>query len=373
MKPPDQLDNMNMIHLISGVITKLQFLGKINESEDNSSDLCGFEINKLLHEQNRRESEYANLIKQRSLLKGIENKKKYDEVQVEISDVARALKESTKKLCRLFKENTNPEDDTQKARREREELLEHLEKFTSNIQGNTFEALLDVISDELDSQNKLPKYIEKEKQLTNEIKVLKNNYHMENTLYQNEMSEKQQTINSLKDELSKARAESKIKMSYDKKQTKTKQNTQYRLAKQNQEDINNQIKEQDRLKARETQVHEKISSFLTSEEERIKKCAEEWQEKCDKNRDIMEKEIETIQQDTKKCKERFEKIQEEYLNEKYLQDNEDARIKKILDDKKAEKEKQKQIDSAMMLIQQRFEVWLSIVGPTKKKGGMKKK
>ena len=67
------------------------------------------------------------------------------------------------------------------------------------------------------------------------------------------------------------------------------------------------------------------------------------------------------------------KIEEEYLNEKYLQDNEDARIKKILDDKKAEKEKQKQIDSAMMLIQQRFEVWLSIVGPTKKKGGMKKK
>lgn len=196
---------------------------------------------------------------------------------------------------------------------------------------------------------------------------------MENTLYQNEMSEKQQTINSLKDELSKARAESKIKMSYDKKQTKTKQNTQYRLAKQNQEDINNQIKEQDRLKARETQVHEKISQFLTSEEERIKKNAEEWQEKLDKNRDVMEKEIETIQLDTKKCKERFEKIQEEYLNEKYLQDNEDARIKKILDDKKAEKERQKQIDAAMMLIQQRFEVWLAIVGPSKKKGGMKKK
>merc|ERR1712014_387244 len=139
------------------------------------------------------------------------------------------------------------------------------------------------MGDELDSQNKLPKYIEKEKQLTNEIKVLKNNYHMENTLYQSEMSEKQQTINSLKDELSKARAESKIKMSYDKKQTKTKQNTQYRLAKQNQEDINNQIKEQDRLKARETQ------------------------EKLDKNRDIMEKEIETIQLETKRCKERFKK------------------------------------------------------------------
>merc|ERR1712146_827779 len=95
----------------------------------------------------------------------------------------------------------------------------------------------------------------------------------------------------------------------------TKQNTQYRLAKQNQEDINNQIKEQDRLKARETQVHEKIRHFLESEEERIKKNAEEWQEKLDKNRDIMEKEIETIQLETKRCKERFKKIEEEYLNE----------------------------------------------------------
>jgi len=196
---------------------------------------------------------------------------------------------------------------------------------------------------------------------------------MENTLYQNEMSEKQQTINSLKDELSKARAESKIKMSYDKKQTKTKQNTQYRLAKQNQEDVNNQIKETDRLKARETQVHEKISMFLTSEDDRIKKQADEWSEKLDRQRDEMEKKIEQIQLDTKKAKDLFEKTHEDYLLEKQAQDGEDNRIRKILDDKKAEKEKQAKIDTAMMLIQQRFEEWLSIVGPSKKKGKGRKK
>lgn len=203
---------------------------------------------------------------------------------------------------------------------------------------------------------------------------MKNNYHLENTLYLNEMSEKQQTINSLKDELSKKRAESKITMSYDKKQTKTKQNTQYRLAKQNQEDINNQIKEQDRLKLRENQVHDKISHFLTSEEERIKKQADEWADKLDKNRDEMEKKIEQIQQDTKKSKELCEKTLDEFTREKQEQDNEDNRIRRILDDKKYEKEKQAKIDNAIMLIQTRFEEWLSIVGPSKKKGkGMRGK
>ena len=35
------------------------------------------------------------------------NKKKLIKVQRDIEDVARSLKENTKKLCRLFKENKN--------------------------------------------------------------------------------------------------------------------------------------------------------------------------------------------------------------------------------------------------------------------------
>ena len=227
-RPPAYVDNKNMIHLCTGVIEKLQFLGKINESEDNSSELAGFEINKLLVEQERRENEYAQLIKQRSHLKGIENKKEYNIIQTKISDVARALKESTKKLCRLFKENTNLDDDSLKVRSEREQLLIHLEQFTANIQNSTFETLMDLISEELDSQNMLPKYIEKEKKLTSDIKSIKTELGQENSVYQNEINEKNTTILHLKEDLSKAKAESKIKMSYDKKEIKTKQNTQKR-------------------------------------------------------------------------------------------------------------------------------------------------
>jgi chromosome segregation ATPase len=372
-RPPVYVDNTNMIHLCMGVIEKLGFLGKINDTEDDSSGLAGFEIHKLLVEQERRENEYAHLIKQRSLLKGIENKKEYNIIQTKISDVAGALKESTKKLCRLFKENTNVDDDTIKVRKERELLLNHLNDFTQNIQSNTFESLIEMISKELDSQNKLPEYIEKEKKLAADIKAIKTELHMENSVYQNEIAEKNTTISHLKEDLSKAKAESKIKMSYDKKEIKTKQNTQKRLAKQNQEDITNQTKACERLRLREIDVFEKISTFLTGEEERVKKEAEEWNNKLDENRENMDKQNLQIKADTEKCQERYQKLQDLFDAEKKLQEDEDDRINNIMGAKEAEKIKQKKIDDAIMLIQKEFETWLSIIGPSKKPKGMKKK
>ena len=62
MKPPEIVDNHNMEHLIMGQMDKLHFLGKINEAEDNNSELAGFEINKLLNEQQKRENEYIEKI-----------------------------------------------------------------------------------------------------------------------------------------------------------------------------------------------------------------------------------------------------------------------------------------------------------------------
>lgn len=45
-------------------------------------------------------------------------------IQSEINDVSRSLKESTKKLCRLFKENKNLNEDILKVETEREEIVD---------------------------------------------------------------------------------------------------------------------------------------------------------------------------------------------------------------------------------------------------------
>jgi hypothetical protein len=102
-----ELEKWKILALLKEGEDKLLMLGKVNQSEDNSSELAGFEINKLLREQAKLEQLYKGLVSSRGGLKGLSNKKKLIKVQRDISDVARSLKENTKKLCRLFKENKN--------------------------------------------------------------------------------------------------------------------------------------------------------------------------------------------------------------------------------------------------------------------------
>ena len=58
-------------------------------------------------EQKSLERRYEELIEQRAAMKGMVNKNKYKEVQEEIQDVSRALRESTNNLVRSLKENPN--------------------------------------------------------------------------------------------------------------------------------------------------------------------------------------------------------------------------------------------------------------------------
>ena len=67
--------------------------------------MAGFEISKLLKEQETNEQKYSELVKRRTTLIGIVNKKELEEVELEIASITAILKESTKKLCKIFKEN----------------------------------------------------------------------------------------------------------------------------------------------------------------------------------------------------------------------------------------------------------------------------
>jgi hypothetical protein len=120
-------------------------------------------------------------------------------------------------------------------------------------------------------------------------------------------------------------------------------------------------------------LFEIISTFLTGEEERVKKEAEEWNNKLDENRENMDKQNLQIKADTEKCQERYQKLQDLFNAEKKLQEDEDGRINNIMGAKEAEKTKQKKIDNAIMLIQKEFEIWLSIAGPSKRPGGMRRR
>ena len=105
------IEAQRAIAVLEECLEKLAFLGSITPDvlahRDELSQFVGDEISRIIEEQKRLEQKYEELIAQRGVLKGLSNKSKYKQNQVEIQDVSRALRESTKNLCRNLKDNPN--------------------------------------------------------------------------------------------------------------------------------------------------------------------------------------------------------------------------------------------------------------------------
>ena len=107
----NEIDAYKLGCISEEIYKKIDFLGKIlNDEGGESSEMAGQQINKLLNEQNVLETDYLSLIQTRKQLKGFSNKEKLMETQNEIKDRAKRIKESTKKICRLFQDNKNVSD-----------------------------------------------------------------------------------------------------------------------------------------------------------------------------------------------------------------------------------------------------------------------
>ena len=116
------------VAVLDEAVEKLTFLGSITpdvlQHRDELSKFVGDEISRIIVEQRHLEARYEELIAERGTLKGLANKARYKEVQQEIAEVSRSLRESTKHLCRNLKDNPNISGNLIKIQRERADLIE---------------------------------------------------------------------------------------------------------------------------------------------------------------------------------------------------------------------------------------------------------
>lgn len=271
-----ELDCLKIEGLIDEILGKFELLGKINENEDNSSELAGFEINKLLKEQTKLENQYNELINRRNKLKSIEHKQQYIQIQLEINDVARSLKESTKKLCRLFKENKNLNEDIVKVKGERDDIIITLNKLIAALRTREFFKFEQEIIEELEGHNRLEEFQNKEKELMTKIKNVQQEIQAETKVFKSEMNEKQMTINKLKEEYNKARTEINIHVSYQKKEIETNEQTEQRIYEQKEDLLINNKKDLEVLKMQEEKAFEKTKDYLLKEQDRLKIDVDFW-------------------------------------------------------------------------------------------------
>ena len=126
--PLSFIESRRVAVVIEDAIEKLTFLESISpdvlQHRDELSKFVGDEISRIISVQRQLEQRYECLIAQREGLKGSTNRSKYKNIQSEIQEVSRALRDSTKDLCRNLKDSPNIAGNLIKIQQERLNLIE---------------------------------------------------------------------------------------------------------------------------------------------------------------------------------------------------------------------------------------------------------
>jgi DNA repair exonuclease SbcCD ATPase subunit len=370
------IDCFKLAALLEETIGKINFLGNIQKEDEASSELAGYEINKLLKEQARLEKRYEELLKTRSTLTGISNKRKLDKTQKEIADVATNLKESTKKLCRLFREDPDFASDAGKIENERAELREMLEKLVVALNDGSYvnsQVYQGNIIKELENQDLLRKLISQEKALSGDIKDLHRLWKTEQQEFNNEQIEKQKLIQRHKEKLVKARTKADIETNYHDKEVKATEGMKNRLQHQALTDLDGEIEHYEKKKATELEVFGQISNFLKEKENEIKTKVDGWNHKLDRSEQTMDHEIQKLKNERDKAMVELEDLRKRFEMEEFEKRERERKHREKEDDKKRAAEEEENLENATKMIQDYYQAWKDAGGTVGKKKKKKKK
>ncbi len=195
-----------IISILDDAIEKLSFLDSITpdvlQHRDELSKFIGDEISKTMAEQRRLEKRYKDLVEERAFMKGMVNKSKYKEVQEEIQNVSRALRESTNNLVKSLKENPNVSGNMIKVQRDRTELSDLMLRCVQEIrERGFFKTLIHKVDEETASKIRFQHLKTKEKELREAVLRLQESLTEEQRTFTRTSSEQRQAITQLKDVL----------------------------------------------------------------------------------------------------------------------------------------------------------------------------
>jgi len=133
------IEGLKVNVVLQDTIKKLYFLSTLkNTTGSEMSEMMSEEIQRVMTEQRNLEEEYADLIQRRSQLKGISKKAELEDVKNQLTEVAKRLKDSTRTLCRVLKDNPDIEGGNEKIKQDRLDLIETLQKLGKELQDLSF-------------------------------------------------------------------------------------------------------------------------------------------------------------------------------------------------------------------------------------------
>ena len=372
------LETFKVDVVVQETIDKLMFLDTLKSNMGQEmSEMMSEEISRVMTEQRNLEKKYAKLGQQRAQLKGLKNKQELQETIEEINKTAKELKESTNALCRVLRDNPDISGNQAKIRDDRYELQNRLSELLLEIKDLSFGKFKGDITTGLENMQKLDKLRKEEKEYQTKIKQInteRNEKQKESTA---EFEETQSDIKMLEKSLNDAKTDSELFLRYLESDAQGKQDCQLRLFQQEENDLEDKIKDlEDRIE-REDLVSNKIKDFLREKKDKIEKESEAWDDKKDKEIERLTKLINDISNKKSEDESKQEEVDSQLQFE--MAELEAQKKMELEKERELQRKKEENIarDNAARYLQQKW-IWWKTVGKAfskkgRKKGGKKKK
>lgn len=334
-----------IIAILDDTAEKLGFLDSITpdvlQHRDELSKFIGDEIARTMSEQKVLEARYEELIEQRAAMKGLVNKTKYKEIQEEIQDVSRALRESTNNLVRSLKENPNVSGNLIKVQRDRMELRDLLVRCIQELRDHgTYSTIIFKVDEENNSRLRFQQLRSREKDLRDAVAKMEDTLQKEQYAFQKQVSEQKQAISQLKEELQSVKGSTSIDARFKKKESLAYVSAIWRENKLKERVLEMKLKELEDKVQTEHLVHQRTKEFLTTKHATLSDEVSSWEQKYSNDVGDMDSKIRTLTAKRTALLDKLSQLQERRAKE--IEENEKAAME-------AERQnairKQKELDS----------------------------
>lgn len=363
---------------------------------------------KTLEDQKSLENRCEELLTRRAQLKvfiifdssykiqGLANKTKKVEVEKEIKEISKKLRDITNGLCRTLRDNPNLSNTIKKIVKERSSIQNLLGETIKDLGEGNFDSLSKQIDNDNIERNRLGELQRQEKELREAVKKLEDTIKKEDTTHLRTMREKNDKIIELKHELVELSKKTTEELEYNRKEARSKLDTTLKQYKMEEDNLEQKLSELKNSKDQSTLVHEETSKFLQSKQkvyniyickiihfhfQEYESMIEEWTLKYDEDIRNISNRFAALETERKNDLERLNSLKERYDKELADKKEEEDTLKNIaeleIEVKKEEKEK---VDGIIMIQRAwRHYKWIKdaklSLEPKKKKrrGGKKKK
>ena len=254
----------------------------ILQHRDELSKFIGDEIARTLQEQKNLERRYEVLIEQRAAMKGMVNKNKYKEVQEEIQDVSRALRESTNNLVRSLKENPNISGNLIKVQRDRTELCDALLRCIQEIRDRgKYHTITHKVDEENNARIRFQQLKSREKQLSDAVIQLQETLKEEQQVFHHTTTERKQAILTLKESLLKIKGSTSTDARFRRKESLASVSAIWREYKHKEHQLEIRLKDLEDKLHTENVVNQETKDFLARKQTQLSEQVAEWEGKYD--------------------------------------------------------------------------------------------